>query len=83
MNWAKSAQYPLVIYGKWFRRFFTFIVPLATVCYFPVVAILDRPDPLGTPLWFQCATPIAGFLFLGLTLALWQVGVRRYTSTGS
>jgi len=80
---VESAQYPLVIYGKWFRRFFTFIVPLAAVCYFPVVGILDRPDPLGTPFWFQCTAPIAGLGFLALTLVLFEVGVRRYTSTGS
>jgi ABC-2 type transport system permease protein len=80
---VESAQYPLVIYGAWFRRFFTFIVPLACVCYFPLVAILERRDPLGTPLWFQQAAPIAGVLFLLATLQAWRFGVRRYTSTGS
>ncbi len=80
---VESAQYPLVIYGKWFRRFFTFVVPLAAVCYFPVVGILGRPDPLGSPLWFQYAAPTAGFAFLAATLGIWRLGVRRYTSTGS
>lgn len=80
---VEAAQYPLAIYGAWFRRFFTFLVPLACVCYFPVLAVLARPDPLGTPLWFQCASPIAGVLFLLAMFRAWRFGVARYTSTGS
>ncbi len=80
---VESAQYPLVIYGTWFRRFFTFIVPLACVCYFPLVAILGRDDPLGTPLWFQRVAPIAGVVFLIASLGIFRIGVRRYSSTGS
>lgn len=80
---VESAQYPLVIYGAWFRRFFTFVVPLACVCYFPIVGILDRPDPLGTPYWFQCVAPAAGVAFLLGMLQAWRFGVSRYTSTGS
>ena len=80
---VESAQYPLVIYGAWFRRFFTFVVPLACVCYFPIVAILDRPDPLGTPYWFQCVAPAAGIVFLLATLRVWRFGVSHYASTGS
>lgn len=80
---VESAQYPLVIYGAWFRRFFTFVVPLACVCYFPLVAVIGRSDPLGSPRWLQCLTPAAGFAFLLVCFQLWTFGVRRYTSTGS
>jgi ABC-2 type transport system permease protein len=80
---VESAQYPIAIYAPWFRRFFTFVVPLACVSYFPILAILERPDPLGTPFWFQCASPAAGLLFLAAAILAWRFGVRRYTSTGS
>ena len=80
---VQTAQYPLTIYADWFRRFFTFVVPLAAIAYFPVVAILGRPDPLGSPFWFQCAAPLLGPAFLLAALGFWQVGVRHYTSTGS
>ena len=80
---VESAQYPLVIHGTWFRRFFTFIVPLACICYFPIVGILDRSDPLGTPYWFQCVAPVAGIAFLLVVFQAWHFGVSRYTSTGS
>jgi len=80
---VETAQYPLTIYRTWFRRFFTFVVPLALINYFPALAILDRPDPLGTPEFLKWISPLLGFLFLLVTLRIWQFGVRHYSSTGS
>jgi ABC-2 type transport system permease protein len=80
---VETAQYPMAIYHRWFRRFFTFVVPLACVSYFPVLAILQVDDPLGSTRAQQMAAPLAGFAFFGLSLLLWRFGVRRYTSTGS
>ena len=80
---VETAQYPLTIYRPWFRHFFTFVVPWATVSYFPALAILDKPDPLGSPLWFQYAAPVIGLVFLILCLRVWEFGVRHYLSTGS
>ena len=37
---VQTAQYPLSIYSDGFRRFFTYVVPLASVAYFPVLALL-------------------------------------------
>ena len=80
---TETAQFPLVIYPGWFRRFFTYVVPLAGVTYFPALAILDRPDPLGSPTWLQWLSPTAGAAFLLISLQVWKVGVRHYRSTGS
>lgn len=80
---AQAAQFPLAIYGRWFRRILTFCVPIACVTYFPMLAILERPDPLGSPRWLQPLTPTLGFAFLAITFLAWRHGVRRYTSTGS
>jgi ABC-2 type transport system permease protein len=80
---AEASHYPLSIYDRWLRGFFTYIVPIACVGYFPVVAILELPDPLGTTRAFQVLAPLAGPLFLGFALWIWTLGVRRYTSTGS
>jgi ABC-2 type transport system permease protein len=77
------SQYPAEIYRPWFRRFFTFVIPLACINYFPGVAILGRPDPLGTSLAFQRLAPLAGPIFLLLALQVWKIGVRHYRSTGS
>ncbi len=79
-----TGQYPLSIYRPWFRRFFTFVVPLACVSYYPALAILGRDDPVThSPLWFQVSAPVVGVLFLVGSLQVWCFGVRHYRSTGS
>jgi ABC-2 type transport system permease protein len=79
----EATQWPLPIYHKWFARFFIFIIPLACVNYFPVLALLDKADPLGSPVWFHWLSPLVGILFFGVSLLVWEYGVRRYRSTGS
>lgn len=80
---VQAAQYPLSIYAAWFRDFLTFVVPLACVAYYPVLAILGRSDPLGAPDWIRPLAPAVGFVFLGVSFFAWRFGVARYTSTGS
>lgn len=80
---VQTMQYPLSVYRPWFRRFFTFVVPLACVNYFPTVAILRHSDPLGTPVWLQWVAPVFGLAFLVVSLQVWKIGVRHYCSTGS
>jgi len=78
-----TAQYPLSIYPGWLRNFFIFFVPLGVVMYFPVVQILGKVDPLGSPAWLGWAGPLVGVIFLLIALQIWKLGVRHYTSTGS
>lgn len=77
------SQYPLEIYRPWFRRFFLFVLPLGCINYLPGVAILGRPDPLGTPVLLQWMAPLTGPIFLLICLRVWTLGVRRYQSSGS
>jgi len=79
----ETAQYPLPIYARWFRRFFTFVIPLACMNYLPFVGITGGPDPLGAPAWAPWLSPLAGPLFLYGALHVWRIGVRHYRSTGS
>ena len=80
---VEAGHYPMSIYRRWFRRFFTFVVPLACTNYLPAVALLDRPDPLGTPVLIQWLAPLGGVFFLLFALQIWKLGVRKYVSTGS
>jgi ABC-2 type transport system permease protein len=77
------AQYPLDIYGRWFRRFLTFVVPLACVNYLPGLALMDKASPLGTPVLAQWLSPLGGLVFLLVSLRVWRFGLRHYMSTGS
>jgi ABC-2 type transport system permease protein len=80
---VQAAQFPLSIYAGWFRSFLIFVVPIGCVAYFPVLALLGKHDPLGTPDWLLPLTPLAGFAFLGVSFFAWGRGVAKYTSTGS
>jgi viologen exporter family transport system permease protein len=80
---VQAGQYPLALYGRWFRRLLTFVVPLGCVAYYPALGILGKADPLGAPLWTGALSPLCGFVFLALALAAWRLAVRHYTSTGS
>ena len=80
---VEASKFPLSIYRPWFRRFFTMVIPMGCVTYFPVLAILGRPDPLGTSLAFQYTAPLFGLLYFILSLFVWRFGLRYYRSTGS
>ena len=71
-------RYPLGIYGNAVLRFFTFVVPLAMVQYYPLLYLTGRDSRAIIGL-----CPLAGFLFLIPSWILWKIGVRHYTSTGS
>lgn len=77
------SQYPLAIFRSWFRKLFTYVIPLACVNYFPGLVILGRADPLGTPAYIGWTAPLAGPMFMLLGLQAWRIGVRHYRSTGS
>jgi ABC-2 type transport system permease protein len=59
---VETAQYPLSIYSQWFQRFFTFLIPIACVSYFPLLAVLDKAIVFSVPLWFCYVSPLAGIL---------------------
>lgn len=78
---VQTAQYPLSIYRKAFQRFFTFVVPLGAVTYFPLSMIIGKTGIAS--IWFQALAPALGFFFLISALFFWRLGVRHYASTGS
>jgi ABC-2 type transport system permease protein len=80
----EAAQFPLSIYQPWFKSFFTFIIPLACISYFPAQALLGKSDS-GTlsKAWLYWSAPGIGVLFLILALTIWNAGINHYHSTGS
>lgn len=79
---TETAQYPLSIYSPWFRRFFTFVIPLACINYLPSRVLLPH-SPAAGPVWAAWLAPFVGMAFLLVTLQTWNIGVRYYRSTGS
>ncbi len=80
---VQTAQYPMDIYEGWFRKFFTVVVPLACISYFPITAVMGKTDPLGSSHTFQVLSPSLGFVFLAVSFVFFRFGIRKYTSTGN
>jgi ABC-2 type transport system permease protein len=75
-------QYPVNLFGRWFRRLFVYLLPLGFVAYFPALYVLDKPDPLGLPRALQFASPIVAVVAVAVTAVVWRAAVRHYRSAG-
>lgn len=75
-------QFPLDIFGAWFRRLFAFVIPLAFVNYFPSLYILGKSSE-PWPSFLRFASPLVALVSAIAATLIWRAGVRRYTSTGS
>lgn len=75
------ASYPLTIFNKWMRRFFTFILPFGCINYLPLMYLTGRAAEGRAALYML--TPLLGIAFLGPCVLVWRGGVKRYLSTGS
>lgn len=70
--------YPMGVYGREVLAFYTYVVPLACVQYYPLMYLLGRWD---NPWLAVC--PLAGFAFLLPAWGIWRLGLGHYRSTGS
>jgi len=78
-----TTSYPITVFGPWLRRVLCFAVPSAFVAYFPVLALLDRPDPLGLPHWLRYSSPLVAVAAVAAAALVWRTAVRRYQGAGS
>lgn len=78
-----STSYPITVYGPWLRGVLCFAVPSAFVAYFPALAVLDRPDPLGLPEALRYSSPLVAVVAVTIAALVWRSGVRHYQGTGS
>jgi ABC-2 type transport system permease protein len=80
---SEMMSYPMHIYQRWMRSFFTYVIPAIFLNYLPALYFLDKPDPLGLPGFAPFLSPVVGFGTLFLALQFWKFGVRNYQSTGT
>ena len=72
------AQYPISIYKKAIRIFFTFIIPYGFVNYYPLSYMLGKTDNL-----LYMLSPLLVFIFLIPCLYSFHLGLKHYNSVGS
>jgi ABC-2 type transport system permease protein len=75
-------QYPVSLFGPWVRRLLAFVVPMAFVCYFPALYVLDKPDELGLPHWLRFGSPVVAAVTILVAGFAWRTAVRHYRSAG-
>jgi ABC-2 type transport system permease protein len=80
---AEMMSYPMSVYNKWLRRFFTFVLPGIFMNYYPALYILDKPDPFAMPAFAPFLCPVVGVGMLLAALLFWEYGIRHYQSTGT
>lgn len=76
---ADFARFPTTIYSKPLQVLLTWVLPYATVSFYPVAFMLRGTDYQLSGL----LAPLAGPLMLGLALLIWRRSLSRYQSTGS
>jgi len=75
-------QYPIDIFGTWFRIFITGFLPLAFMNYYPLTILLDKPNALGI-FGMGFLSPIVAGILLMLGAMIWRRGLAGYTSSGN
>ena len=75
-------SYPVSVFSGWLLRLMAFVVPGAFVAYYPALAILGKPDPLGLPPVLQYSAPLVAVLAAGVAALAWRAGLRHYVGTG-
>ena len=78
-----TTAYPITVFGPWLRRLLCYAVPGAFVAYFPALALLDRPDPLGLPHFLRYAAPLVAVAAVVVAALVWRTAVRHYQGAGS
>jgi ABC-2 type transport system permease protein len=76
-------SYPVSVFSGWLLRLMAFVVPGAFVAYYPALAILGKPDPLGLPAVLPYSAPMVAVLAAGVAALIWRAGLRHYVGTGS
>lgn len=76
-------EYPLNIFGKWFKIATTALLPVAFMNYYPALFLLHK-NILGTDWeWLKFMSPVVAVVMLGIAGLVWRAGLSRYESTGS
>jgi len=70
-------QYPMKIYNKVIFLIFTFLIPLTPINYYPIDYIFNNGPG------YYALMPLVSFIFLGIAILIFRIGLHHYKSTGS
>lgn len=78
---VSTMQYPMTIFPQWVRSLFTYILPVATVSYYPIAAIMGKPLPFSTLIVYML--PLICPIFFMISIWMFHIVEKTYTSSGS
>ncbi|WP_428908150.1 ABC transporter permease [Niallia sp. Krafla_26] len=78
-NISNYGRYPVDIYHKVIRFVLTWILPFAFVGVYPASYFLQKQEWYG----YAFLTPIMGIVFFGISIFLWNTGVKKYRGAGN
>ena len=74
-----AAQYPATIYHKFFQSVMTFVIPFFTITYYPLLFLTGKSQQS-----LYLLAPWLGITILApITMGVWKLGIKRYSSTGT
>ena len=71
-------EYPISLYHKAVGIIFTFIIPIACCNYYPIEYLTNNSNSL---IYF--IMPLSSLILLGISIVIFNLGLRKYSSTGS
>ncbi|MBF0779681.1 MULTISPECIES: ABC transporter permease [unclassified Granulicatella] len=74
-------QYPKESFPRHIQNFFTFILPVSLISYYPVIFTLQKSGEKN--LFFYAISPIAGIIFYFISVVLFKYLEQKYSSSGS
>ena len=78
-NMLTFGRYPLDVYNPFVKFLLSWIVPFGFATFYPTASLLKH-DLYGM---YAYLIPVVTAVFFGLSLVVWNRGVRNYSSTGS
>lgn len=79
----RTTMYPLSIYPFAIQMVFTFLLPFGFISFYPVCDILGKNDVFNLPVGLAIWTPVVGIALEMLASKIFNVGLKRYESSGS
>lgn len=79
MEFKEFARYPLTIYKKGLQIVFITVIPIGFAAYFPSKIFIDGLEYS----YFIILIPLISFAYYKLCNIIWNIGLRKYSSTGS
>lgn len=76
-------QYPIDIFGNWFRIVVTGLIPVAFINYYPSLLLLGKSAEAGVWGYLSYLTPVVAMVLLLLALLVWKKAMKSYSSTGN